>query len=76
MSYDNGFSFPETKDHYNSEKCKTCIYCQLCAEFPRPWENKIDEPVNYYQEYTPQCVGCEHWNEWQTIEPEEQCLKE
>lgn len=24
MSYDNGLSFPETKDHYHSTKCKTC----------------------------------------------------
>lgn len=69
MSYDNGVSFPETKDHYHSTKCKTCIHCQLCAEFPRPWENKIDEPLNYYQEYAPQCVGCAYWDEWKTKGP-------
>lgn len=74
MSYDNGLSFPERKDHYHSTKCKTCIHCQLCAEFPRPWENKIDEPLNYYQEYAPQCVGCEHWDDWKTIEQEEHSL--
>lgn len=66
-----GFSFPESKDHYHSTKCKTCIYCRLHGEFPRPWENNIDDPVNYYQDYVPQCIGCEHWNDWQTIEPEE-----
>ena len=60
----NEATLTRQRDHYHSKHCKTCKYCQLTAAFPRPWVDKPGDPVDYFQDYTPECIGCRYSNEW------------
>ena len=64
MPYEQNIDIPPARDHFHSKKCRTCVHCQLTAAFPRPWEDKPGDPVDYYQNYTPDCLVCRYANEW------------
>ena len=63
-SYEPNTEIPPARDHFHSKKCRTCVHCQLTAVFPRPWVDKPGDPVDYYQDYTPQCLVCRHAKDW------------
>ena len=62
--YCNRFDLPKAVTHYNSEYCKTCMFCQLKQAFPNPERTTISDPVEYFQSSEPACIGCEHADDW------------
>lgn len=62
--YCNRFDLPKAVTHYNSEYCKTCMFCQLKQAFSNPERTTISDPVEYFQSIEPACIGCEHADDW------------
>ena len=62
--YCNRFDLPKSVTHYNSEYCKTCMFCQLKQAFSNPERTTISDPVEYFQSIEPACIGCEHADDW------------